>query len=441
MQAGYAPNFATPTGGAYGVTSIYGELQIPVLKDLPFVKSFDLNPSTRYDHYSTFGDSTTWKVGANWIVDDNIRFRGTYATGFRAPNVAELFGGTVVSDNTVDGDPCDSRAVINGNTNMAATTAIAAARLASGTTCYTALSALGLSPAQIASFQSPENNLSSDQRGVIFGGNPNLQPEKSFGFNAGAVITPTFLPGFSLGGDYYETTVKNAIQGGGGIPVAVGLDVFVNQCYVQQVASSCAAINRKNTGIFQISGLNANFGANHVAGMELEASYDTAAAGVDLPFVPGTLVVDTTLTREFTNLQITPTGTIHQTGTFNADAEYNYPSYRSVLNLDWTDEDVSVHWDTRYQSGTRNVSGAPVGYGSSLPDYFIHSISIAYDLRGWFGESPVFKSSRLIFGVDNLFDKDPPFFTADSICKCNSFAGGGYDFAGRTYYIHLTEKM
>ena len=442
VQLGYAPNFATPTSGHYGVTSVYGELQIPLLTGVPFAKNLDITPSARYDHYSTFGDATTWKIGANWAIDDNIRFRGTYSTGFRAPNVAELFGGTVVSDNTVSGDPCDIRAVGTLgssalNTNMAATAAEALARLQPGTTCSNALLALGINP---LTFKSPENSLPTDQRGVVFGGNPNLQPEKSFGFNIGAVLTPTFLPGFSFAGDYYETTVKNAIQGGGGIPIAVGLDEFINQCYVRQIVSSCAAITRTSQGIIQISGLNANFGANHVTGMELEAVYDTAAGDLELP-IPGSLVIDTTLVREFTNIQLAPTGDIHQTGTFNKDAELNYPAYRVNLSVDWNLENLSVHWDTRYQSGTRNVNGTPDTFGKGLPDYFVHDISFSYDLTSMFGDKSVFKATRLIFGIHNVFDKDPPWYISDSICKCNSFAGGGYDFLGRAYYIRLTEKM
>jgi outer membrane receptor for ferrienterochelin and colicin len=296
---------------------------------------------------------------------------------------------------------------------------------------------------QIANYTAAENVLPADQRGVVEGGNPALQPEKSFGFNIGTVITPTFLPGFSIGGDYYETTVKNAIQSSGGVPLAVGVDAFVTACYVQQIAGYCSAISRNAQGIFQINAQNINFGGNHVEGMELEASYDTAAAGVDLPFIPGSLVVDTTLTREFTNFVLVPPvfgGDIHQTGTYNAGTEFNYPSYRSMLNLDWTDEDISVHWDTRYQSGTRNIAGGS-GYGSTLPDYFVHSLSVSYNLNGWFGDNTVLKSSRIIFGINNLFDKDPPFVNTDGNCKCNTYVGGAYDEAGRSFFLRLTEKM
>jgi iron complex outermembrane receptor protein len=441
VQLGYGPGLTLPTSGGYGVWSIYGELQIPVLKDMFLAKSVDFDLSGRYDHYSTFGDSLTYKASGNWTVNDDVRFRGSYSTGFRAPSTAELFGGRAVSFNTVDGDPCDSRTVINGNSNMPATLAEAAARLAPGTTCFNALTAIGLTPPQIAVYQSAENNLSSDQRGLILGGNPLLKPEKSFGWTIGTVVTPQFLPGSSFAADYYETTVKNAIQGGGGVPGAQGLDQFVNNCYgPTQAVANCAAISRNPNGIFQILGLNANFGAQKVRGLEMQLAYDTLDAGLDLP-VPGSFNFNLEVAREFQNDQILPSGTIKQSGTFNTGVEANFPAWRSVLNIDWTMEAWNVHWDTEWYSHTHNQDGSPATFGNVLPDNWNNNISVSYDLADWVGTSSYLKSSRVIFGINNLFDTDPPFLTSDSICKCNSFAGAGYDFVGRSFYIRLTGKM
>ncbi len=65
-QEGFASNPSAPTAGGYGVTSAYGELRIPILKDLPFAQFVTLTPSGRFDHYSTFGEALTWKVGGEW---------------------------------------------------------------------------------------------------------------------------------------------------------------------------------------------------------------------------------------------------------------------------------------------------------------------------------------------------------------------------------------
>ena len=52
----------------------------------------DLNMdlSVRYSDYDTVGSATVFKVGADYTINDNMRLRATYGTGFRAPNVSEL---------------------------------------------------------------------------------------------------------------------------------------------------------------------------------------------------------------------------------------------------------------------------------------------------------------------------------------------------------------
>ncbi|MEJ0007175.1 MAG: hypothetical protein WDM77_12625 [Steroidobacteraceae bacterium] len=45
-----------------------------------------------------------------------------------------------------------------------------------------------------------------------------------------------------------------------------------------------------------------------------------------------------------------------------------------------------------------------------------------------------------MIGVDNVADKDPPFLTGDSVCKCNSLAGP-YDMVGRFFYARLSTKF
>jgi len=307
VQEGYAANPSAATAGGYGVTSVYGELRIPVLKDVPFAQALVLTPSARFDHYSTFGDAKTWKIGGDWQIDDMFRVRATYATGFRAPSTAELYAGNAISYISVDGDPCDSRAAgYNGNSNAGL------GSLAAGSPCYKQLSTLGLTPAQIAVYQSPENNLSSDQRGLIIGGNSQLKPELSHSWNAGAVITPTFSPGLSFSGDYYETTITNSILDGG-VADNAGPDIVVLGCFVQNNPAYCSLITRNSSGIFQIGSTNTNFGINKVTGLDLELDYGTKADGVDLPFgIPGSINVDAQAEHEITNTTQNPDYSVNE---------------------------------------------------------------------------------------------------------------------------------
>lgn len=75
------------TEGSYNTASAYLELSVPITDKLQ--SEFAI----RFDNYSTFGSATTWKIGNTYTLSDEIKLRGVIATGFRAPSVAELFGG------------------------------------------------------------------------------------------------------------------------------------------------------------------------------------------------------------------------------------------------------------------------------------------------------------------------------------------------------------
>ena len=430
VQEGYAAGPSAPTAGGYGVTSAYGELRIPIVKDLPFAEFVTLTPSGRFDHYSSFGDALTWKIGGEWQVIDDLRFRGSYSTGFRAPSTAELFGGNAISFISVDGDPCDSRAVgFNKNSNAGL------GSLAPGSACFASLSKLGLTPAQIATYQSPENNLSSDQRGLIIGGNQQLKPELSRSWNLGAVLTPTFLPGLTLNGDYYEIRITNSILDGG-IADNAGPDIVVNGCFVSQNPAYCALITRNASGIFQIGSLNANFGLSQVRGLDLEATYNTDVAGLTLP-IPGSFNFDLQAEREFLNTTQNPDFSTNEfVGFFNYANDSIQPTWRATAAVDYRLDDLGLHYDMRYINGTQDLAGATHKFGDEIPAIFYHNIAISYDLP----EIGPSKSTRLVFGINNLLDKDPPFLTGDSIGKSNTIAGP-YDEIGRFFYARISTKF
>ncbi len=79
------------SGVGRDVLSFYAETLIPVLS------SVEIGLALRYDDYSDFG--TTWnpQVGIQWRPTDSLLLRATYGTGFRAPNMQELYGNVAES--------------------------------------------------------------------------------------------------------------------------------------------------------------------------------------------------------------------------------------------------------------------------------------------------------------------------------------------------------
>ena len=50
-----------------------------------------ISAAMRYDDYDGFGDSTNFKLAANWSITDDIALRGAMSTGFRAPSMQQLY--------------------------------------------------------------------------------------------------------------------------------------------------------------------------------------------------------------------------------------------------------------------------------------------------------------------------------------------------------------
>ena len=147
-----------------------GEMRIPLFKML----TADL--SARYDSYSNRGGGTdqqpTYKVGLEFRPIDTLLFRASYATAFRAPDMAYTFGGkSGFYSSATDYYRC---AVLEPNTPL------------------------------------PDCTYNPSQYFSQHSGNRNLQSitAKSYGF--GVVWSPTRT--FNVKADYYNIRIANEVQ-------------------------------------------------------------------------------------------------------------------------------------------------------------------------------------------------------------------------------------
>lgn len=165
-------NQYTAVGHRY-VTSGYFEINAPVLTSL------EINGSGRYDHYSDGFSNFSPKIGAKFTPVRQLALRGTFSKGFRAPSFAEK-GGSVVG--FTSGRPPCSLQVQHGATDNGDGTC-------SGGSSYNQSYGFGF------------NTI----------GDPNLKPEKSTSFTAGAVFEPTRWLSFTA--DYYNIKKTDIITG------------------------------------------------------------------------------------------------------------------------------------------------------------------------------------------------------------------------------------
>ena len=173
---GFSPN--SDTHGNRHVAAAYVETVIPLVGrnfTLPLVRSFELTAAARYENYTDFGETTKPKYGATWRPLSWAIVRASYNEGFRAPNLAQLFTGTLIR--TVTGSQDTYRSAVTGLPT-----------------------------------DGPSNRRS------VASGNRNLSPEKSTGKSAGLVVEVPGVRGLTVSVDYWEIRRKDIISSGGGIP-------------------------------------------------------------------------------------------------------------------------------------------------------------------------------------------------------------------------------
>jgi len=410
VSQGDAAVFQLPTAGSYATSSVYGELNIPMLSNLPFVKALTGDVSSRYDYNTIFGRALTYKVGLDYAIDDDFRLRGNHSTGFRAPQVKELFAGAQGAS-PQGGDPCASNPT--------------------SAQCQADFRASGLAGTVVPP--------GITQLPVIQGGNPDLKPETSQEWTFGTVVTPHWVPGLTVTTDYYTVLVRNEISTYD--PVALLNACYNGVAYVVSQAQACKFVNfghRAADGSLPlINVLNTNIGDELTSGIDFTAAYDFDAAKVYLP-VPGHITLNGSVNYLLEDTTSAQGVSIKNAGTFNADlgggsAE---PRWKALAGLTYAQDSWSADFNERYFGGVHNVSTATApGTGTPPGDYpgneaagvFYSDVSFSYK----------YKNINVTVGVDNLFDKDPPFIQSTT----PALGDAGYDYTGRFIYTKMSVKF
>ncbi|MDB5456453.1 MAG: TonB-dependent receptor, partial [Caulobacter sp.] len=170
------------TKGARNVGSAYVEFAVPVISPemgIPLVRSVEMQLAGRYEHYNDVGDVAKPKVAVAWDLFDGLRLRGSWAQGFKAPNLEQINATVVTRSNTrTDYVRCEAD--------------LRAGRITSFSACTRSLSV-------------------SAQRS----GNPDLKPEKSETSGFGVVFEPKFVPSeygrFTFTADYWRVKQKGIV--------------------------------------------------------------------------------------------------------------------------------------------------------------------------------------------------------------------------------------
>jgi len=183
----------------------FAELSIPLFRDSWMGEYAELSGSYRAFDYTTAGEGNVYGVNLVWRPVEDIAFKTSFNTSFRAPNLGENFapGSQTFANGFVDA--CATLQIAAQNPEVRAN------RIANCTALATAAGFTFDFAGTTATNLDDYNPIYSSGIAGINSGNPNLTPEESESFTFSTVIQPRWFPNLSIILDYYEIELNRVI--------------------------------------------------------------------------------------------------------------------------------------------------------------------------------------------------------------------------------------
>jgi len=396
-----------PLSGGFSVDEIYGELLLPVLENL------DVSASVRFSDYDTVGSATTYKIGGDWAVLDSLRLRATYATGFRAPNIAEINTTGSATFPVVDGF-CE----------------FADRRMANGDMTQTAydncLALLGTAAGGDDAFLGDAGEYGFQWQSLLTFSAPTatLEPEESTSYTAGFVFEPQFLEGLSIGVDYWNIEIDKAIDS------AQDMNQLFAPC-MESVGMTDLTCDLFDFGPFNLditfifpgdATLEiANTGTLNTDGVDLDIAY---SGETNFGWMQGyDLTLSTTWTNSYEAFNSQTGITTDRVGTSYPAAIF--PEWRTNIGVGVFGDNWSVNYYGRYIAETSDYLRPCYLTDDCTAESILYS-----DLVG------TYTWSNMMFnlGVRNLSDEQAPNFHTTFNANTEP---GTYDVVGRQIYAGI----
>jgi outer membrane receptor protein involved in Fe transport len=413
------------------VKEAYGEIRIPLLKDTPFFQELTIDVAGRVSDYNIGQTGTvySYNAGLTWSPVRDVRVRGSYARSVRAPTQGDLFSAPSQTFLLVN-DPC-SQTNIRNNPNRVANCAAAGVpttQTFNGTT-------------------EPFTNVPPSSISGLNGSNPNLREETADSFTGGVILQPQGIPGLTLSVDYYNIKITNVI-------FSLAPQTIIDQCYDSPSGINnqyCAAVTRNANGTFAgqtgvtqggiqiafpatgqsfISG-PFNFAKQKTSGIDADLSYsrNIGNAKITLRGIVSYLINRDNYTDintpTFIDQQKFEVGDPEWAGSFTANVDFG--RFDINYNMRYIGKQTVGAYETQNSLQGRpplNPDAFPFAF---YPDVTYHNFRIGTDVTDKF---------RFYAGVDNAFDRQPPYDITGT-----TGAQGIYENVGRFLYAGFEAKF
>lgn len=403
---------STPLSGSFDDREVYFEAFVPVLADVPLVKSLNVTIGSRFSKYRPGGSSWNQKFGVEWKPIDDLLIRGTVAGVFRAPNVNELFDGATGSAPQVN-DPCNN------------------------------LTAAELAAHPIAcQFVPPGHRQSTSQTTGVLSGSVaagvNLKPEHGKSYDYGIVYDPSFAPGLSVSADLWRVTLDDTIT-------PIGAQTVISSCFANESSPFCSLVHRNVSGDFAfLQQPTVNLGKLDTKGIDASIKYKIPHFDIfGHDYGDFTASLDSTYLIRYNN--DTAPGQpgdviVHMAGHYN-NQYGNYTRWRGLAQVGWLNGPWNVNYTARYIHKVtvgwadlrEGVSADPgAGFeGTELPvsSRIYHNLAVGYNLAAY--------NTRVDVGVNNLADKQPPTMFQNNVLNSNTDINT-YEAIGRYFWGRVT---
>ena len=370
--AGYGGN-VLPVDKDRDTRALFAELNVPLLQTL------EGNVAVRYDHYSDFGNTTNPKYSLRWQPTRDLLLRASYGTGFLAPSLYQLWTPN-----------------IQGVTST------------------------GLSDPIRCPVTQDFGIDCSTQFGVVFGGNPHLNPETSKQWSVGIVVEPA--RGLSFSADWYDLYVQNGIVNG--INPATVLTDLVQFGHLITRGPSDAAHPNLPGPIISFDQRYVNLGGTRIQGIDTSVQFSPPPT----PYGRFRITMAGSYYIKYDVQQLDGSYAGFISNTLGSPVTGVSPRWKSYQAVNWDYGPWSATLGNSYQSSYTDQSTDLNGDERTVSSMSLWDMQVT-----WKG----MKNLSLTLGAKNLLDTDPPHTN-----QGNSFQAGFdpsyYDPRGRVVYVTAT---
>jgi outer membrane receptor protein involved in Fe transport len=387
-------NKSSPTHGILTNKSVYAEFLAPFFDNGS--QALNLKLGLRYDDWSAFEGDSTYQVGLEFHAIEDLKFRATHGTVFRAPTISDLYAGAFDNFPTFS-DPC--------------------------------------APANIANSPGCSQTAPGDEPQLLArqGGNPNLTPETGDTTTVGVVWTPKWGDSdLTATVDYWVIDLKDGIS-------SLGVQYILDDCYVNQNAQSCALVFRRpgDYGIDHVLDGPLNVSKQGAKGIDTELRWNMDSnVGQWQAAILWSHLLERTKTpyagapeQDLSGRYSDPTA--QDGGAYAAD--------KMNFSLQWMRNDLSIGYKGNYISGLDadtfcncNSDGDPSNNG---PDGLTYTQKISSFLYHDLYASYTWQGLNVAVGITNVTDEEPPFMDVGFNATTDPPT---YRMFGRGYYFRAT---